>query len=88
MARPLTLVPTPNEPLLAPDAAEPPLIVSQPTEDVAVQLRVPDPLFDIVTDWIGGVPRSYELVTTDAAASGVIIVTVSAGVDAYSFTFG
>jgi thiol-disulfide isomerase/thioredoxin len=37
---------------------------------------------------IGGVPRSYELVTTDAAASGVITVTVSAGVDAYSFTFG
>ena len=54
MARPLTLVPTPNEPLLAPDAAEPPLIVSQPTEDVAVQLRVPDPLLDIVTDWLAG----------------------------------
>ena len=54
MARPLTLVPTPNEPLLAPDVAEPPLIVSQPIEDVAVQLRVPDPLFDIVTDWLGG----------------------------------
>ena len=54
MARPLTLVPTPTEPLLVPDAAEPPLIVSQLTEDVAVQLRVPDPLFDIVTDWLGG----------------------------------
>ena len=54
MARPLILVPTANEPLLAPDAAEPPLIVSQLTEDFAAQLRVPDPLFDIVTDWLGG----------------------------------
>ncbi|HEY9323757.1 MAG TPA: cytochrome c biogenesis protein CcdA [Agromyces sp.] len=37
---------------------------------------------------ISGVPRSYELVKTDAAASGIITVTVSPGVDAYSFTFG
>ena len=37
---------------------------------------------------VAGVPRSYELVMTDAPASGVITVTVSAGVDAYSFTFG
>lgn len=37
---------------------------------------------------ISGVPRSYELVKTDAAASGIITVTTSAGVDAYSFTFG
>ncbi|KQZ08976.1 thiol:disulfide interchange protein [Agromyces sp. Root1464] len=37
---------------------------------------------------ISGVPRSYELVKTDAAASGTITVTVSPGVDAYSFTFG
>ncbi|MGW4930122.1 cytochrome c biogenesis protein DipZ [Agromyces sp. NPDC004153] len=37
---------------------------------------------------VSGVPRSYELVRTDAAASGTLTVTVSAGVDAYSFTFG
>jgi hypothetical protein len=37
---------------------------------------------------ISGVPRSYELVKSDAAASGIITVTVSPGVDAYSFTFG
>ncbi|MDQ0893099.1 cytochrome c biogenesis protein CcdA [Agromyces ramosus] len=37
---------------------------------------------------VAGVPRSYELVKTDAAASGTITVTVSTGVDAYSFTFG
>ncbi len=37
---------------------------------------------------VSGVPRSYELVLMDAAASGLITVTVSAGVDAYSFTFG
>lgn len=37
---------------------------------------------------VSGVPRSYELVRSDAAASGTLTVTVSAGVDAYSFTFG
>ncbi|HKH08081.1 MAG TPA: cytochrome c biogenesis protein CcdA [Agromyces sp.] len=37
---------------------------------------------------VAGVPRSYQLVMTDAPASGVITVTVSTGVDAYSFTFG
>jgi hypothetical protein len=37
---------------------------------------------------VSGVPRSYLLVRTDAAASGTLTVTVSAGVDAYSFTFG
>jgi hypothetical protein len=37
---------------------------------------------------VSGVPRSYLLVRTDAAASGALTVTVSAGVDAYSFTFG
>ena len=37
---------------------------------------------------VSGVPRSYELVKADAAASGTITVTVSPGVDAYSFTFG
>ena len=54
MVKPLTFAPTVNEPLLVPDATEPPFSVSQLTEDVAVQLRVPDPLFDIVTDWLGG----------------------------------
>lgn len=37
---------------------------------------------------VAGVPRSHELAKTDAAASGIITVTVSTGVDAYSFTFG
>ncbi|MFD4420659.1 cytochrome c biogenesis protein CcdA [Agromyces sp. NPDC058484] len=37
---------------------------------------------------VSGVPRSYELVLTDAAASGILTVAVSAAVDAYSFTFG
>jgi cytochrome c biogenesis protein CcdA/thiol-disulfide isomerase/thioredoxin len=37
---------------------------------------------------VGGVPRSYRLVKTDAPASGTLTVTMSAGVDAYSFTFG
>ncbi len=54
MARPLIFVPTPNEPMFVPDAAEPPFIVSQLTDEVAVQLRVPEPLFDTVTDWLGG----------------------------------
>ena len=50
VARPLIFVPTVNEPLLVPDAPELPFIVSQLAEDVPVQLRVPEPLFDIVTD--------------------------------------
>jgi hypothetical protein len=54
MARPLVLVPTAKEPLFVPDAAEPPLIINQLDEDVAVQFRVPEPLFDMVTDWLGG----------------------------------
>jgi hypothetical protein len=54
MAKPLTFAATVNEPLLVPDASEPPFSVSQLTEDVAVQLRVPDPLLDIVTDWLAG----------------------------------
>ena len=37
---------------------------------------------------VSGVPRSYLLVRTDAAAAGALTVTVAAGVDAYSFTFG
>lgn len=37
---------------------------------------------------VGGVPRSYRLVKTDAPASGTLTVTMSTGVDAYSFTFG
>ncbi|WP_308195571.1 cytochrome c biogenesis protein CcdA [Agromyces cavernae] len=37
---------------------------------------------------VGGVPRSYRLVKTDAPASGMLTVTMSTGVDAYSFTFG
>lgn len=37
---------------------------------------------------VSGVPRSYRLVQTAASASGVLTVTVSSGVGAYSFTFG
>lgn len=54
MVRPLTFAPTVNEPLLVPVAPEPPFIISQLTDDVAVQLKVPEPLFDTVTDWLGG----------------------------------
>ena len=54
MARPLTFAPTVNEPLLVPVVLEPPFIVSQLTDDVAVQLKVPEPLFETVTDWLGG----------------------------------
>ena len=56
MAKPPTLALTPNEPLLVPDAAEPPFIINQPTDDVAVQLKVPEPLFDTVTNWLDGLP--------------------------------
>jgi len=37
---------------------------------------------------VGGTPRSYELVSADRSGEGVIEVTVPAGVQAYSFTFG
>jgi cytochrome c biogenesis protein CcdA/thiol-disulfide isomerase/thioredoxin len=37
---------------------------------------------------VSGVPRSYELLKTDAAASGSLTVTVPPGVQAFSFTFG
>lgn len=37
---------------------------------------------------VAGTPRSYELLDTDVAGEGVIEVTVPAGVEAYSFTFG
>jgi hypothetical protein len=43
------LTPTENDPLFVPDAAAPPLIVSQDVEEEAVQVRVPDPLFVTVT---------------------------------------
>ena len=49
MARPLIVAPTKTDPLLVPDPVAPPLIVSQGVEDVAVQLRVPEPLLVIVT---------------------------------------
>lgn len=50
----MTLAPTENDPLLVPDAALPPLIVSQDIEEEAVQLSVPDPLFVTVTVWLDG----------------------------------
>lgn len=52
--RPPILAPTVNEPLFVPDAAPPPLIVSQETEDVAVHVSVPDPLFVTVATWLDG----------------------------------
>ncbi|SDS06314.1 cytochrome c biogenesis protein DipZ [Microterricola viridarii] len=37
---------------------------------------------------VSGVPRSYELLKTDAAASGTLTVAAGPGVQAFSFTFG
>ena len=54
MDSPLTLTPTANDPLLVPDAAAPPFIVSQGTEEAAVQLSVPEPLLVTVTVWLDG----------------------------------
>jgi hypothetical protein len=51
---PLILAPTENDPLLVPEAAAPPLIVSHGIEEVAVQLSVPAPLFVTVTVWLEG----------------------------------
>ena len=52
--RPPTLAPTVNDPVFVPEAAEPPLTVSQLTDEVAVQLRVPVPPLLTVTDWLAG----------------------------------
>lgn len=46
---PLILAPTENEPLFVPDTEAPPLTVNQGTEEVAVQLSVPEPLLVTVT---------------------------------------
>ena len=54
MERPLTFAPTENDPLLVPEAAAPPLIVSQGIDEAAVQLSVPDPLLVTVTVWLTG----------------------------------
>ena len=48
--RPLIFAPTVNEPLFVPEAAEPPFRLSQAAVDAALQLRVPVPVFVIVTD--------------------------------------
>ncbi|RZU63964.1 cytochrome c biogenesis protein CcdA [Microterricola gilva] len=37
---------------------------------------------------VSGVPRSYELLGTDAVATGALTVTLPPGVQAFSFTFG
>lgn len=37
---------------------------------------------------VDGTPNSYQLIEVDGATTGTIDVTVSKGVDAYSFTFG
>jgi hypothetical protein len=54
MGSPLILAPTAKDPLLVPDAAAPPFTVSQGTDEVAVQLSVPDPLLVTVTVWLDG----------------------------------
>lgn len=54
MESPVVLAPTENDPLFVPDAAEFPLIVNQETEDVAVQLSVPEPPFVTLTVWPKG----------------------------------
>ena len=50
----MILAPTENDPLLVPEAATPPLIVSQGIDEAAVQLSVPDPLLVTVTVWLAG----------------------------------
>jgi hypothetical protein len=37
---------------------------------------------------VSGTPKSYQLVLTDAIEKGTLEVSVSEGVEAYSFTFG
>jgi hypothetical protein len=54
MGSPLTLAPTANDPPLTPDAPPPPFTVSQGTDEVAVQLSVPEPLLVTVTIWLDG----------------------------------
>jgi hypothetical protein len=51
---PLMLAPTENDPLLVPEAAAPPFIVSQGVDDAAVQLSVPEPLLLTVAVWLDG----------------------------------
>jgi len=48
------LTPTANDPLFVPDAEALPFIVSHGTEEVAVQLSVPEPLLVMVTVWLDG----------------------------------
>ena len=57
MESPLVLAPTENDPLFVPDTAELPFTVNQDTEEVAVQVSVPEPLLVTVTVWpVGFVP--------------------------------
>jgi hypothetical protein len=51
---PLMLAPTENDPLLVPEAAMPPLTVSQGVDEAAVQPSVPEPLLLIVAVWLDG----------------------------------
>ena len=37
---------------------------------------------------VSGVPRSYQLLRTQSLGSGTVDVSVGAGVQAFSFTFG
>jgi hypothetical protein len=48
------LAPTENDPLLVPEAAEPPLTVSHGVDEAAVQLSVPEPLLLTVAVWLDG----------------------------------
>ena len=54
MESPVVLAPTENDPPFVPDAAELPLTVNQETEEVAVQLSVPEPPFVTLTAWPKG----------------------------------
>ena len=51
---PLTLAPRENDPLFVPDAAGAPLSINQGTDDVAVHVSVPVPVFVTVTTWPDG----------------------------------
>jgi hypothetical protein len=48
------LAPIENDPLLVPEAAAPPLTVSQGVDEAAVQLSVPEPLLLTVAVWLDG----------------------------------
>jgi hypothetical protein len=86
MGSPLIFAPTENDPLLVPDAAPPPLIVSHDIEEVAVQVSVPDPLFVTVTVWLDGLAppciAENEIEAGFRAMTGIVGAGVGAGAGA------